>query len=405
MEFTGAPPSRPGDVRHWLTYYYPVRSSSGEAMGVGGLVFDITDRKRAEKALQDSEARLQSILDHAPVAIYIKEAGGRCLLANRRLGEILGRPRDQIVGKFDRDLYPPEVADEIRANDHRVLAENRALHFEEVLALPDGPHTFLSIKFPLPNVLGGPMTVCGIYADISERKQAEEELKRSATFREQFLGMVGHDLRNPLNAIRMTASSLLREEGIQPRLERQALRILNASNRMVQMLDELYDFVRGRLGGGIPVHVVPADMEEIARIAVDENRAAHPDRTIEFTVQGDTRGRWDPTRVTQVIGNLLANAINYGDPDAPVAVSVAGGEAEVILEVHNHGPPIPEDLRQTIFEPFRRGGRRRTGAEGLGLGLFIVDQIVRAHGGTVEVRSSKAEGTTFSVRWPRFMPG
>jgi signal transduction histidine kinase len=84
---------------------------------------------------------------------------------------------------------------------------------------------------------------------------------------------------------------------------------------------------------------------------------------------------------------------------------MAGGEAEVILEVHNHGPPIPEDLRQTIFEPFRRGGRKRTGAEGLGLGLFIVDQIVRAHGGNVEVRSSKAEGTTFSVRWPRFMPG
>src|SRR5215211_3261779 len=226
----------------------------------------MTDRKRAENAVHDSEARLQSILDHAPVAIYIKDAGGRCLLANRRLGDILGRPRDQIIGKYDHELYPKEVADLIRANDERVLAENKAVHVEEVLDLPDGPHTFLSIKFPLPNAQGDPTTVCGITTDITDRKRAEEELKRTAAFREQFLGMVGHDLRNPLNAIRMTASFLLREEGGQERLERQALRILNASNRMVHMLDELYDFVRGRLGGGIPVQPRSADLQEIARI-------------------------------------------------------------------------------------------------------------------------------------------
>jgi PAS domain S-box-containing protein len=403
LEFTGSPPAAAGLARHWLAYYYPVRSPGGEPMGVGGLVFDITDRKRAEKALQDSEARLQSILDHAPVAIYIKDSKGRFLLANRRLGEIMGMPRNRIVGQYDRDLLPRETADVSRANDQQVLAENKALHFEEVLPLPDGPHTFLSTKFPLPNVQGGPMTVCGISTDITDRKRAEEDMKRTATFREQFLGMVGHDLRNPLNAIRMTASYLLRDEGDPERLERQALRILNASNRMVQMLDELYDFVRGRLGGGIPVQIAAAEMEEIARIVVDEHRAAHPDRTIEFKSRGDTRGRWDPTRVAQVISNLVVNAIHYGDPDAPVTVSLVGRDREVLLEVQNFGPPIPEDVRGSLFEPFRRG-RKRTGKDGLGLGLFIVDQIARAHGGGVEVRSSDSEGTTFSVRWPRHPP-
>jgi len=143
----------------------------------------------------------------------------------------------------------------------------------------------------------------------------------------------------------------------------------------------------------------------VRRVAEDV-RQAYPDRRLEHDQHGDGAGRWDPARIGQVVENLVSNAFKYGSPDAPVVVRTVCGEGWVRLEVHNHGDPIEPGLLPHIFEPMRQGRRAGGGGEagGVGLGLYIVDRLVRAHGGTVAVHSTADEGTTFAVTLPREPP-
>jgi signal transduction histidine kinase len=140
---------------------------------------------------------------------------------------------------------------------------------------------------------------------------------------------------------------------------------------------------------------------EISRDTVDELRVAWPDHPIELEVHGDAHGEWDPARMSQTIANLATNAITYGARGAAVQISVEGDGGDVQLKVHNFGPAIPPDMMPVLFQPFRRAGLEDRSPSGLGLGLHIVEQIVRAHSGTVSVESTAGEGTTFTVRLPR----
>ena len=165
------------------------------------------------------------------------------------------------------------------------------------------------------------------------------------------------------------------------------------------MIRDVLDFTRGHLGGGIPVEPTRGDLAEICSRVVDETKAVHPEREIVFVVQGDVVGTWDRARLEQVVSNLVSNAVRHGQ--GKIVVEAVGEANEIVLRVQNGGPPIPSNDLPTIFEPFRRGPETPRGSEGLGLGLYIVREIVRAHGGTVQVRSSAAEGTTFACVWAR----
>lgn len=183
LEFTAPPPATPGVERSFLASYFPVRAATGQMLGVGAAVVEITDRKRVEAALRLSEARLQSILENAPAAIFIKDGEGRCIVGNTRLTQILGRSLPEIQGKSDHELFPSELADEIRANDRSVLETGHSVVAEEIIPQPDGPHTFLAIKFPVPGP-EGQIFLGGISTDITDRKRFEEAVKRSeARFR------------------------------------------------------------------------------------------------------------------------------------------------------------------------------------------------------------------------------
>lgn len=173
------------------------------------------------------------------------------------------------------------------------------------------------------------------------------------------------------------------------------------ADRMQEMIGTLLDFTQARFLGKVHVSPVPADMAEIAHGVVDELRVAWPDHGIELEVRGESHGRWDPGRMGQVISNLIGNAITYGDPDPPIRVCVDGGDDEMVVKVSNHGAPIPADVLPVLFEPFRRGVPGDRSPRGLGLGLYIVQQVVLAHDGTVDVASTAQEGTTFTVRLPR----
>jgi two-component system, sensor histidine kinase and response regulator len=229
----------------------------------------------------------------------------------------------------------------------------------------------------------------------TEALRAEEANR----LKDKYIGILGHDLRNPLSAISNSAHLLLRASDLPERHRKSATRILRASDRMGNMIRDVLDFTRGHLGGGIPIEPTSGNLAEICHRVVDETKAIHPERDIVLVAHGDLSGTWDRARLEQVVSNLVGNAVRHGE--GQIVVEAVGEEDQIFLRVKNGGPPIPVTELPTIFEPFRRGPETPQRSEGLGLGLYIVREIVRAHGGTVQVRSSADEGTTFACIWVR----
>jgi signal transduction histidine kinase len=222
--------------------------------------------------------------------------------------------------------------------------------------------------------------------------------------REDVVAVVSHDLRNPLNAITLTATLLTRRNDLDERTAKAATRIHAAAERANRLIRDLLDFTQARMSG-IPVHPVPGDLHVLAAQVVEEVRSANPERRIELHASGDGQGVLDPDRIAQVVANLVGNAVQHSPPDSPVRVASRSEGEGLILEVHNGGTPIPAEALPGLFEPFRRGREAREGRGGsLGLGLFISRRIVEAHGGRLAAKSSAEEGTTFSVWLPRQPP-
>lgn len=227
-----------------------------------------------------------------------------------------------------------------------------------------------------------------------------QELADTLRLNEELMAVVGHDLRNPLDVILMTAE-LLQSDAQSPDVRKCGERLRRSGNRMRQIIDELLDMTRARLGGGIPIEPRPADLLQITKSVVSEMETAHPERRVQLQVDGEFSGTWDAPRLEQVISNLLGNAVRHGAPDSTVKVTLKGDAERVVLCVHNAGH-IPPQLLPRVFEPFQSSNREpRSRAGGLGLGLYIVQQIVLAHGGSVDVQSTPRDGTTFHVVLPR----
>jgi two-component system sensor histidine kinase/response regulator len=225
-----------------------------------------------------------------------------------------------------------------------------------------------------------------------------QALAETLRLNEELIAVVGHDLRNPLEVILMTAELL--RGNTDPQVSKSAERLHKSGSRMRQIIDELLDMSRARLGGGIPIQHQPVDLLTIARTAVAEAEAAHPDRQIELRHEHDLQGEWDPGRLEQVLSNLLANALRHGALQSPVLVTLSADADSVTLSVHNQGHIAPEVLPR-LFEPFQASRESRARGDGLGLGLYIVQQIVFAHDGRVEVHSLPSEGTTIVLQLPR----
>jgi signal transduction histidine kinase len=220
--------------------------------------------------------------------------------------------------------------------------------------------------------------------------------------RNLLLAIVGHDLRNPLDTILMTAHYLsrLRIEGVGPEV---ISRLSRSGARIKHLLDDLLDYNRATLGKGIPIAVADIDLAEVCAVEIDGLQTAHPDRVISFNANGILRGLWDAARIQQVLSNLLKNALDYGAHDSAIEVRAIGLDQQVLLSVSNQGPQIPPATLTNIFEPLRRGNSGHDRPEtdtNLGLGLFIAQQIARAHGGAIDVTSDERE-TVFTVHLPR----
>lgn len=244
-------------------------------------------------------------------------------------------------------------------------------------------------------------TLAEVQASEERSRAMEADTRQRAEFERRLIGIVSHDLRNPLSAISLTASAMARQ-GLSERHQRGLQRILLSAERATRMIHDLLDFTRSQQGSGMAIQRTASDLHTVVGAIVDEVRDAHPDRTIEVTQSGNGVGDWDPDRLEQVASNLLSNALQYSPADTPVRVETRGENGTLVLEVQNAGPPIPAGLLPRIFEPMERGGSQA--GSNIGLGLYIVRNLVLAHGGTVSVHSTEAEGTTFTVRLPRQAP-
>jgi signal transduction histidine kinase len=223
--------------------------------------------------------------------------------------------------------------------------------------------------------------------------------------RDMFLAILSHDLRNPLNAIGMTAHMVPLIYNDQAEAVACGQQITRSVSVMERMINDLLDYTRTRLGAGMPVKPAPLDLAAVCFELVAEYRAAHPRREIEFRTNGDLNGVWDSDRVRQAISNLIGNALQHGAADFPVTVSLRGETSGVFIDIHNGGDPIPPGELPKIFDPLIRGSsaehpkRNRPGS--IGMGLYIAREVAKSHGGRIDVTSTAEDGTSFTIHLPR----
>jgi len=410
-----------------LNYVYvPTRDAAGTIDGVSVFAFDVTREFEARERAELGERVGQALVTKETLA----EQLSHCCKALVTMGAAFARiwtydaTHDLLELRASEGLYEhttgPQARVVLGSLKAGLIAKKREpTLIQHVIGDPQVSDQEWAAREGLVSFAGYPLIVgqrlVGVVALYTKVELSEEMAAAIATiarqiaiavdrdaserFRELFIGILGHDLRNPLNAVLM-AQHLLLETAAEP--EKQLLlRLGSSAKRMERMITQLLDFTRARSGGGIALLREPADLSVICAQVVDELKTAHPQRQIEMTVTGDARGLWDVDRMAQVFSNLIANAITYGSCDTPVQISVVATPPQVICTVRNHGAPIPAELIPYLFDPFRRARQAKAAAaQGLGLGLFICHQIVAAHGGTTVVESTESAGTQFTVTLP-----
>ncbi|RKH66902.1 PAS domain S-box protein [Corallococcus interemptor] len=395
--------------------YQPLHVAEVGIEGILVVASEVTEavqaRQRAEglaTTLQASEERLRLALDAADMGSWdIELATGRgtwdarfrAMLGLPAQGEVLLDEAMQFVFEEDRRLVEHAMAEAARpggsgeyASEFRVRPPRGG---QPVRWISGRGHVHFA-----PD--GRPVRFVGTGLDITERKLAEEAARQRAEFEQYLVGIVSHDLRNPLSAITLGTSSLLKREELSEHATKAVLRIQNSAERAVRMIRDLLDFTQARMGGGLPVQCQELELGALVRQVVEEVRMTAPERDLQLSLpQAGLRGCWDPDRVTQLLINLLGNALKYSPEDTPVALRLKEVPGAVVLEVHNGGAPIAPGLLPRIFQPMQRGVPGMDAAtRSVGLGLYIVRTIVHAHGGTIDVTSTRVAGTTFTVRLP-----
>jgi PAS domain S-box-containing protein len=428
-----------GGVLRWLASRGRAHVDAGGRRWLMGIVRDVTELKQAEQRAVDLQATTAAFA-HAPTPKQVAEAvvahglravdayaGAVSMVEGEQLVILssVGYPEGivhpyqyiplslrtpptdaartgRMVWVESREAFErgwPECA--------RTLHESRSRAWGSLPLVSEGRVLgILGLSFSTPRRLSEREkahleSLCRLCAQALERARLYEETRRRAELEQQFLGMVSHDLRNPLLAIALGARTLQRMEKPAPEaLLRTTGRIANSADTMGRMISDLLDFTRGRLGGGIPLERSANDLVRLCREVIDEFSVTHPSSDLRLEGDGPCEGWWDGTRMRQVLSNLISNALRHARAETPVVVRASGRADEVELTVSNQGEPVPAELLPVLFEPFRRGMSRFRPSGSLGLGLYIVRQVVEGHGGRVEVETGSA-GTSFIVRVPR----
>ncbi|MEJ0100837.1 MAG: hybrid sensor histidine kinase/response regulator [Pseudomonadota bacterium] len=350
--------------------------------------------------LEDNLLALSALLRESHVEILLARSGAEALelllvhdvalaLLDVQMPEMDGFELAELMRGSERTRHVPIIFVTAGARDSHRHFRGYGAGAVDFLYKPIDPHILRS--------------KAEVFYQLHRQKQQLDanvaELAQTLRLNEVFAAVLGHDLRNPLSAI--VASAHLLRNSPDETARGAGQRVLSSSRRMARLIEDLLDFSRARLAGGITVQPEPGDLGDVARRVLQEHQVSAPERSIELTQEGSLRADFDGERIAQVASNLVGNALQHGGREGVIRVHLDGSAAErVRLSVINPGE-IPAHLRGEIFEPFR--GRDRPSGErgaGLGIGLYIVQQLARAHGGEVEVKSG--EGTTsFTVTLPR----
>jgi len=304
-----------------------------------------------------------------------------------------------VMGNFYRstDREPFEAV--CRAHTD-VLPAGRRAELADTAAEPRGPRALEQHARALEHEIAQRIQLEAALRDaLASEQRAREEAERAVRFNDMFARMLGHDLRNPLGAITMGASYIARTS-TNEKITRSAARILASTDRMSRMVEQLLDFSRIRSDGALPLRPIRLDLAELCTRVKEELEAAHPEHVIALELEGSAMGTWDYTRLLRAFSTVIGNAATHGTAGHVVTVRIDGRDPEAVaIAVHNAGAIAP-DMLPVLFEPYR-GTSRQHQTQGLGLGLFITQQIVRAHGGTIAAASTPAEGTTLRIGLPR----
>jgi two-component system CheB/CheR fusion protein len=358
------------------------------------------------RAPSATEYRL--IVQHSPVMIWRAGLDAKCDYFNETWLAFTGRTLEQEMGDGWAEGVHPEDFDRCVKHYLDHFHRREAFEMEYRLRRHDGEfHWIFDRGVPFRDDSGGFAGFIGSCVDVDERRRAreaeqqhsEEQLALARDFEKWILAIVSHDIRNPLGNMLFAAHGLQHFAEPGTPIRKNADVIIRGVKRIENIVGDLLDLSREREGKGITVTPKPADLGAMCREIIDELKNIARDREIRFDCDVDGRGLWDEHRLMQAVSNLASNAVKHGTPGSPVRVKLTGDDKQIAVEVSNQGV-IPQDLLPRIFEPFRSGQHYGSRGEGLGLGLFIVKAIARAHGGGLQVDSSGGE-TVFRLVLPR----
>ena len=363
----------------------------------------VTKEREARAALQMTQARLRQALRLGNLFLWdVDTATGARRYEDdvaRLLGYSAARPVED--ARYAAAVDPADRENERAAMECALGRSEDVYNCTYRLNGVDGvQRTVVSSGQGFFNEDGTLAHFVGVLSDVTESTRERARTQDRALFAEQMVGIVSHDLRNPLSAILMGAKLLSHGETA-PHRVRVLGHVTSSAQRAQRLIEELLDFTLARVGRGLTVARTRVDLHALVAGIVDELALAFPDRTIVHRAEGDPDCVVDSDRVAQLLGNLVGNAMAYGEPRGVVTVTSAVRERAASLSVHNQGEAIPAETQASLFEPMVRGDPGEGAARSVGLGLFIVRAIALAHGGKVGVRSSPADGTTFTFAFPR----
>jgi PAS domain S-box-containing protein len=361
-----------------------------------------------ERALVESEGRLQAILDNSPAVIYVKDVDGRYVFVNKQFESVIGRTRASVSGRRTTEVLPSRVAERLTENDQAVVASGDAMDIEEVVPTRDGPRVYMSSKFPLFGVDGRIYAVCGISTDITDRKGHEEQLKlarfeaeRANRAKSEFLSRMSHDLRTPLNAV-LGFAQLLDLDSLSGDQRDAVKQILKGGAHLLDLINEVLEIARIE-AGHLSLSPEPVRVDEALSEAVALVRSMAAARAITIDVAPPTHlcVHADRQRLQQVLLNLLSNAVKYDREGGTMTISVASPEENRCrISVSDTGQGIPRRKLHLLFNAFERLGAESTGTEGTGLGLVVAKSLIEAMNGEIGVSSVVGSGSTFWIELP-----
>ncbi len=379
--------------------YQPMVDADGTITGILVIGVDVTET-RAD--LNDVRALAEAI----PVQVWSATPDGLLDFVNSGATAYFGEAASALVGAgWTRHVHPDDLPDAARRWT-AALASGET--YETQFRLQRGHDQqwrwHLARALPMRDVGGTIIKWYGTNTDVDDAARAREELERRSLFEEQLIGIVSHDLRNPLSAITLSAATLLRGGNLDAKQGRAVARITTAAERALRMIRDLLDFSLLRAQGQLPVTPSSADIARIVTDTVDELRVAHAERIVTIEHSGPVDVDVDADRFAQVVGNLVANALQHSPSGAAVVVRSSVDDKTARFTVQNGGPPIADRDLPRLFQPFQRGEGAVAGGRSVGLGLHIAERIVAAHGGTITVSTNAEDGTTFTVSIPRRHP-